>query len=486
MAGYSGFLNITDNRASEVIVTGIEGNGVTLSTPLPKDRGATGAKVGMTTLKYRPFGPPETPEYRATRDGRKRYVDTVARTVSEIPGTTGKADQGFDMEIWNELSLGSSFLTINSYYDPKFATDDENAVFTGVVKATVEAADARPDQFRGVRFVNGLRNTIPWPASSTEPPRVSAMSAHPYAGRYVFPKSEQRPRDVNALFGEEQPGFVPTYSADFPEYYGTLLQTETVLRDMGPITTRIGDTAHGRDARVIDGGVVPCPLWFTEIGFAPVEHGITDRAAALALKAKTAARYECLFIETGLERIYFFSAFSGDTDLRVVQDDFIAYARSHTAYPADDSAYTSPMLRVIGRMTATLRDGVDPALIKMRAIQVESIADRHDHFQFAGDGTPAHPNLGNRAVVAVLPFQVNARKFIIAYYVLTRDVTRTLPPEKYTVRLSGLWGKHATLRVYDPLTDKAVPLTVDAAGSDSLTVTLAAGDAPCLLIVQEP
>jgi len=44
----------------------------------------------------------------------------------------------------------------------------------------------------------------------------------------------------------------------------------------------------------------------------------------------------------------------------------------------------------------------------------------------------ARPPLYDRDVLAMLPFQVNARKFIIPYYVMTRDIRRGLPEKAFT------------------------------------------------------
>jgi hypothetical protein len=485
VAGYSGFRNLTDYRASEVLITGVHGNTVTLSKPLPKDLGITGAKVEMSTLKYRPFGPPDTADYRATKAGWQRYTGTVARTAAELLGTKGRSDLGFDMEIWNELSFGSSFLTINAYYEPKFADYNQDAVFDAVVKATAEYANAHPAEFRGVRFVDGFRNTIPWPAASTQPARISALSSHPYSGRKTYPKDEQKNPSINALGERDKTVFIPIYTANFPEYYGTWLQTESVLRDMGPIPNKIGSNLHGRNTRVVNGKVVPCQMWFTEIGFAPNENGIKERQAALAMKAKTAARYECFFINKGLERIYFFSAFSGDMGLGVVKDNFIDYAKTHTEYPSNDTSYVSPMLRTLGRLVGKMKEGLDLHLTRTRTITVESLTDEHDHFQFRGDGTPQHPTLYNREVFAFLPFQVNAHKFVIPYYVMTRDVTKEFAPEKYRVRLKGLNEKGATISVYDPLSEVSIPIRAEGMNGDRLSLTLAAADYPRLLLIQE-
>jgi hypothetical protein len=85
---------------------------------------------------------------------------------------------------------------------------------------------------------------------------------------------------------------------------------------------------------------------------------------------------------------------------------------------------------------------------------VVSISDKHDHYQFVGDGTAAHPNLYNRDVFAFLPYQVNSKRFVIPYYVMTRDVTKDLPPEQFTVQIKGIKGDGASVIAYDPMNDK--------------------------------
>ena len=158
----------------------------------------------------------------------------------------------------------------------------------------------------------------------------------------MYPRDEPGGPALNALFAEDRPNFTPAYSALFPEYYATAIQTETVVRDMAPITTTIYDVPHGRNARVIGGKIASCPLWLTEIGLHPREHGVVDREAALRLKAKATARDACFFPAKGVERIYFFSALGGDTGYGLVSDRFAEYARTGKPYPADEAAYVSP------------------------------------------------------------------------------------------------------------------------------------------------
>jgi hypothetical protein len=132
-----------------------------------------------------------------------------------------------------------------------------------------------------------------------------------------------------------------------------------------------------------------------------------------------------------------------------------------------------------------MKAGIDPALSKTRPISVQSIRESHNHVQFSGDGTPAHPALYNRDVFAILPFQVNARRFVIPYYVMTRDVIKQLGEERYVVRLGGIRGRGASVRAYDPVKNASIPVSIVRGAVDSLTVSLTATDYPYLLIVQE-
>jgi hypothetical protein len=170
----------------------------------------------------------------------------------------------------------------------------------------------------------------------------------------------------------------------------------------------------------------------------------------------------------------------------MLADGFLALARQPgAAYPADDGQYTSSSLRVLQRMVDRFAARLDGALTRTRSIGVGSVADAHGHAQFGGDGSAAHPPLYDRDVLAILPFQVNDTRFVIPYYVMTRDVLQTLAPEQFTIRLDGLKGARATATAYDPIRDADVPVVVAAAAADSLTLTVTAVDYPYLLTVQE-
>jgi hypothetical protein len=481
--GRSGLNNLTTYWAAETLITAIDGNTVTLSKPLLKAIKA-GASMSMTTLKYRPFSQPGSADYRETISGWQNYVGTVAKFVANALGTTQNTDKGFDMEIWNELTFGSEFLSINNYYDRELVAYNEESIWSNLVKATADYAVASSQQFSGVKFSDGFANTIPWTASSKQPMRISAISKHPYANRKNFPKDEQRGTKINAL--GRSTDFIPKYSALFPEYYATALQTETLLRDAAPFTNEIYGIRHGRYARQVNDQIVPTEVWITETGIAPNEYNITDPLKALKLKAKTTARYYTFYLNKGVTKLYLYSAVaSGNLGLGIVQDNFLHYSRTHSVYPTNNRLYVSPALKITNRIVTQMKQNLDSNLTQARQLKLDSISDTHKHMQFAGDGTAAHPNLYNRDVFAFLPYQVNSQRFVIPYYVMTRDVTKDLLPEKFTIQISKLKAQRATVSIYDPMNDRTLPVTINNRGSDFLNLTLLATDYPYLLVVQE-
>ncbi|MDQ2731749.1 MAG: hypothetical protein M3Y56_08835 [Armatimonadota bacterium] len=487
--GLSGLSQLTTYWAAEALVAKIDGKTVTLSKPLPKDIKA-GTEVPMATLKYRPFSPPDTADYRDTVAGWQRYADNVARFVSGVLGTTGKPDEGFDMEIWNELTFGTEFLYINHYYAAAPYKYDETKIFGNLVTATTTYVDAHPDDFRGVLFGDGFANTIPWPASSNEPVRISAIDKHPYAGRKTFPKDqpENGINAVDALLAVDHTGWVPAYTEVFPEYFACGIQTETMTRNLAPFTNTLYNTKIGRNDRVVDGVVKPVSVWITEVNEGPVEDDpkvTTERA--LALKAKSTARYFCFYLNKGVTQMELYGADGGDKDLGIVQDNFLDFLKKGaTAYPADDRMYTSPALAVTGRIAEQMRQGLNPELTVTRPLEVLSVSDTHDHAQFIGDGTAAHPTLYDRDVLAILPFQSNNNRFVIPYYVMTRDFTKDLAPEKFQVKLRGIRAGDAVISCYDPIHDRAVPVTVRGRNGTTLDLELTAVDYPYLLTLSEP
>lgn len=479
--GYSGISKIDNGVAAEYLITNIKGNTVTLSKPLPKDLTA-GSILNVTTLKYRPFSIPNTVDYQNTIAGWNKYVDTVTKFATETLGTTNSKDKGFDLEIWNELTFGSDFLYINKYYLNEPYQYNHRDIWTNLVKETATHIEANSAKFTGVEIGNGFSNTIPWPASSKQPARISAISKHPYSNRKNYPKDEFTNKRLNAL--AEEDSYIPTYSAWFPEYFATALQTETIIRDAAPITNEFFGTERGRYARIIKEKVAPVHIWITEVNISPKQDDPDiPLEQALALKAKTTARYFCFYLNKGITQLYLYGISGGDKELGIFKDNFLDYAQQENSiYPSNDREYISPALQVVNRITRKMREGLDTELEKTQALTIVSIKDKHDNYQFKGDGTKAHPNLYDRDVFTFLPFQVNSNKLIIPYYVMTRDIQQDLTPEKFIVEIEGVRNVQS-IEAYDPITDQKISVKQIKAKKNNVVLELTATDYPYLLTI---
>ena len=481
-SGYSGISNISNQYwAAEYLITNIANNTVTLSKPLPKNL-AAGTVLKIDTLKYRPFSEPSTTDYKNTIAGWNQYVDTVTEFVTESLGTGSGNDKGFDLEIWNELTFGSNFLYINKYYANELYQYRQNDIWKNLVQETADYVEANSAKFKGVEISNGFANTIPWPASSEQPDRISAIGKHPYPPIKNYPQDERKTKGLNALAKKDS--FVPTYSVWFPEYIATALQTETIIRDAAPITNEFYGTKRGRYARVINGKVAPVPIWMTEINIRPAGGDPNiSKQRALDLKAKSAARFFCFYLNKGITQLYLYGVAGKDEGWGIVQDNFLQYAqKTGSIYPKNDADYVSPALKVVSRIVDKMTDGLDEELRETQALKIVSIEDEHNRYQFKGDGSKGRPNLYNRDVFTFLPYQVNSNKFVIPYYVMTRDIRQDLPPEEFTVQIEGV-NNIKSIEVYDPISDRTILSQKLEKISNSITLELTATDYPYLLIL---
>ncbi|MFN8445067.1 MAG: hypothetical protein U0175_30045 [Caldilineaceae bacterium] len=499
LPGRSGLSNLTDYWAAEDLITAINGNVVTLSKPLPNVL-SVGTIIDMATLKYRPFATPDSLYYneadaQETLAAWQRYVNNVSLFAANALGTTNNEDKGFDLEIWNELTFGSHFLYLSNYYTPE-SNHPAEQIWGALVQATADTVVAHPERFQGVTLVDGFSNTMPWRASDLEPARVGALSKHPYQTRNDYPSADGEWLNALGQADNDQPTCVARF---FPEYYASALAADTFLRDMAPLTTHYVDIfgeehAHGRNARLINDQVAPVAAWITEVGIAPREDGISDRQQALALKNKATARYFTFYLNKGVSKLFLYSTFGNadeqgnkesDLDFGLLQQNFLDYLQTNNSYPSDDLMYVSPALQTLDRIVDKMNAGLDPDLTNTRSLQIEALSDTHNHWQFAGDDSAAHPPLYDRDLFTFLPFQVNTHRFVVPYYVMTRDLTVDLGQEDFTLQLSGIDGNHTTVNVYDPMHDQAIPVLVHDRTDTSLALTLTTSDTPYLLTLDE-
>ncbi len=473
--GRTGLANLTGYTADEVIFTAVSPTGLaTLSKPLPRALAAGPAPA--STLRYEPFARPFTsggganPRFEQTLAGWLQYVRAVTRTARDAVGS-----DAFDVEVWNELNFGSDFLDAGRYYDPLplelGGQGDTNRQLLG---RTVSWLRNPANGVSRVGIGDGFASQTPFAAGSTEPTGVTAMSKHPYSGaRQVFGASTGASscRPVNALGqregtaagGDWQDAFTPSYVDYFPEYYLTALQTEHLIRDVSPFTTDLYGTTHGR--------ATGPGVWVTETNMDPAQAGLTG-APKSRMQAKSTLRTLVSFVSKGVSVIDFYAA-TGD-QFGLIDPAFFRNTSDMTA--------GGPTLNAVSRLMGTM--GTSQITVP-RALSLLSVADRHDHKQFDGDGTAAHPALYNRDVVAVLPFQSSDRRFVVPAYVMTRDVAQDLAPETYRLEIGGVSGYTARVSASDPLTGTTTATTIISRTRSSITIQTDLTDSPRLLEISD-
>jgi hypothetical protein len=504
-------LNAPDGKAADILFKAVQPGGVvTLSKPLPRD--LPPGRYPAATLRYAPFGPPRRPDgspnpaFERTLRGWLRYVDVVTHEVRKVLGS-----DDFDVEIWNELTFGSDFLYSDRYYDPP--PPGEGDPTRTIPDRTVAWLREPANGVSRVGISNGFESQRPWASGANSPTGLTAISKHPYKNMRRFPQDSVndspgiRPLDAlghtdgvfNKATNRWRDNFVPTYHAFLPEYYLTAIQTENLIRDLSPITTDVSGTRHGR--RTHPPHSSPPTVWITETNLDPSGADLSRPGAAGGkpvakltsgdrghLQAKAVLRYLTAFVNKGVPAIYFYAA--KDPNLGLVDSAFFT-ALERGGYPGDDSG--GETMLAVRRLIGALRGAIH--LSRTRPISLLAISDNHNHRQFNGDGSAAHPPLYDRDVVAFFPYQVTNRRYVVPVYVMTRNLAKLykpdarlsdrnrfdLPPESFrlTIKIPGVSTLRASAN--DPLTGESVPVKIISRDAGRLTVELPLTDSPRLL-----
>jgi len=521
----AGFTPLVLQGNPAILITKIDSRGVaTLSRPLPAAL-AAGVYRG-TTLLYAPFESPKRPDgssnptFQATLRGWLRYVSTVSSEAQSIFGPGG-----YDLEIWNELSFGSQFLDGADYYSP--SPENPKATLKEVTKALLaETVAYMRNPANGISpsvgISDGFASQTPFPFGALAPKGLTAFSKHLYAGVKSFPSEHSAGpgavpldalgrRDTTGPSGSPgafTPLFVPHYQSLFPEYFLTATQTETVVRDLAPFTTKIYRAPHGR--YVARPHQRPPQVWMTEYNLStpgampmgPDEMTpATGSSAQLTpadeehLHAKALLRSLVAMVSKGMTREYFFAA-AHVGELSMINERFMsAVDADSTAYPGDQlgGETMTGFRNLLAQFQGPGPGG--PA----RQLQLLSIAQHGNHAQFSGDGTAVHPDLYDRDVLAVLPFQSSPTRFVIPVYVMTRDlltlyepsapstdITRfDLPDETFRITLGNLLetGEPPSVSVYDPLRNSHTPARLISRQGDHAVFEIAVTDYPRILTI---
>ncbi len=508
--GRTGFAGLSFGGNPDVLITAVDDDGLaTLSRPLPAALNA-GPHVG-STLRYGPFGPPQlangdpNPEFQRTLAGWLEYVDAVTGEATSVFGA-----DGYDLELWNELSFGSQFLDEGNYYSPR-RVEGSGSVTDALLRETVaHLRDPENGISPGVGISDGFASQTPFASGASVPAGTTALSKHLYRGPQYFPRNDvvNSIKPLNAFGGSDSttekapfsPRFTPSFASALPEYFLTATQTETVVRDLAPITTSIYGTPHGR--AVGPAGGSPPQTWMTEYNLNtntlfPLSQNEPDHYIGTAsaeekeqLQAKIVLRSLLSMTAKGMSRIYFYAAAHSD-GYSLISDRFMeALNASPTAYPGDEmGGYTTDAVRNL--MSHFVGPGPSgPA----RQLELLSIAQEGDHAEFSGDGTAAHPDLYDRDLLAVFPFQSSPTRFVIPVYVMTPNLTTVygepgsrfdLPDERFRITLGNLpvTGQPPAVAAYDPISDGETPARLVSRQGDRAVFEVAATNYPRLLTV---
>lgn len=487
--GQTGLDSLTGgNQDASLIITGIHGVVATLSAPLPKTLAP--GDYDSSTLAFPPFSDPRTPGSATTMAGWLSYVQAVAGFARSV----GHGD-GFDVEVWNELSFGSNFLNINNYYSPPV---DPNAPASGSDATTNNAilaatANLIHSQFPGVQIGDGFDDQIPWPSGKTELPGVQ-IDKHYYENPRVFPQDNvvngnipEGPRGNVIARKFAVPGgfhwndlFVPSYTANFPEYYLTGIQTETLIRDLTPLRgENVYRTPHGRFTH--PPGAPPPKVWMTEYNLTPLQ--TFTPAQDQRFQAKVVLRYLLSFINKGLGLVDFYaakSASSSGNGLGLISNSFFSsIASGHVAGPG-------LALTALRRMSQDMKAS---GRMRHRSVKLLRIATTDQRNVFNGGGP--YPPLRNLDVAAFFPFQEATHRFVFAAYVMTRDLTRVwrrsgdrkydMPAAPYRFTIGNVNGCNTKLSGYDPLNGTSVAVKRISCTKHTLTLQTKLTDSPILI-----
>jgi hypothetical protein len=411
-----------------------------LSKGLPRAVRA-GERLRVALLKYDPLHAVGTTEFERTAAGWLRYV---ALTTSFVAAHYGSGD--FDVEIWNELTFGSAFLDASRYGVGAQGPDPLNPGGRAweLANRTVRSlARDRPS----VRTIWGFSNTTFFGTKVPDlPAGIHGQSYHPYGtGRRCF---------ADLVRGKEHllvDAIVPSGCAVQPEGYAhSWQQTESLVRLIAPGV---------RDAR--PPGSAEFRHYITEHGFRPAENALTDVQAALRAKEKFILRAPLLWLGKGITALYVYNAFDGDD-----RNFGMLGARGEV----------TPAMTSLQRMTQRLAAASPIERPRPLTIEVEidSAASR-----------PA-PITGRsqRDYVAIVPLQIDSRRFALAAYVMTQDFPMDLRSQAYFIDVTGI-VEPVAVTFYSPETDTLEPVEVMSRSATTLRVHVVLTDVPRLIELTE-
>lgn len=498
-----------------------------LSAPLPKD--VTTGRIQLTKLKYLPFSGTKfqngqtNPAAKETLTGWLRYVAKVTHFVQDTLGTKGKADAGFDIEVWNEYTFGSQFSNIGNYYEPKpefseALTYKENGrTVEGIeviLPLTVNYIRNVHNGMSGVKVINGFSNQRPWDNGTEMWSGQTGFSRHYYTGydpesSVVSRANSQLKTDglLDALGNKDESGYTPTHTQAFPESTFYAYKTEYVTRDLQPFPGQFDD--HFRFANPGDG--VRAEVWMSETNFDRTSFTtqITNRSGLKkedpkvvnllhSLAAKADLRIYTFYGHKGIETVDLFAAKAEDSTYSFFPQAFYKKLAQTKGVLTDEArSLAGKQWNAVANVTRLMSEG--KAIDNPRPIKVDEVVEAKPQITLRGDGTAAHPDLTGKDDLAILPYQLTENKYAIGFYMVTRDITKKwnpakgdldpsaydMPEQSFKVTFSNVAGTGAKVYVYDPIQNRKLNAAVLNGSDTELTINLPTVDYPRFLVVEE-
>jgi hypothetical protein len=512
-----------------------------LSAPLPKAIKA--GRITLHTLKYPPLsfetfadGRPNAAA-KETLDGWLVYVAGLCKFTKQVLGTEGAPDAGFDLEVWNELTFGSQYLEDKHYYSParefkkpRFTYKGKGFGYEVLLAMTVDYANDPSSGLPGVSVIDGFSNQRPWENGADMRPGQAGFSRHYYTGLNAYrpfdgnsglvspeTDSSRRHQVLNALGKPEArmekdqavPGtfFIPTLRVAMPESLFHGYKTEVMVRDLQPWPNSM--KGHGRYSHPGTGR--HAQVWQTEFNFdrQPWAEWLLKQPGASKddprliplmehLGAKAILRTYFFQSHKGVRTVNVFAARERETSLGVIPTAFFENLKKANYQLTDEvRALRGAQLRAVGRAAALMKTG--RPIAEARPLTLAKLVEEKPRLVFRGDGTPEHPDRFHRDDFACLPYQLDAGRFAVAYYVVTRNMGHPwakdrdlldparydMPDQTFQATLVNVRGEGAKVSVYDPMTDREQPAEVLGKGATLLAVRIAAADYPRVLLIQE-
>ena len=445
--GRATLMSLADGVIPGPLVDGSSGerlHTIALSKELPRAV-REGEVLRLAVLAYAPLYPVGTPEFERTAAGWLRYVDLAAKLVEQSYGPE------FDVEIWNEFTFGSGFLSIDNYLSPERRVAAPEPFHEGgrIWELASRTVRALRERHPGAVPIWGFSSTSFFHVPVAElPPGTRGQTYHPYGtGRRCFADAVKN--KAQWLLDRDVPsGCITQPEGSALSWY----QTESLVRLIAP---------GPRAAR--PRGSAEFAHFITEHGFRPDEIGIVDAAAARRAKAKFLLRAPLLWLNKGVRALYVYDAYDGNP---------LGWGM------IDSSGDRGDALRALHNLTHAL--GAATAIEDARRLMID----------VARAGAPAEPTEAARSaplddLVAVLPFQLTERSFALGAYVMTQNFPADLPAQRYAITVSGLRGEDAIVSAYSPYSDAVEPVRVVARTDGEIVIELELSDVPRLIRIDE-